>query len=352
MNKVFSQTEFATDLSLPWRPRPFTPLFRNGHLQTLLAHVWPVASPNLTRRSESKQVETEPQTQVLIHVSDPDDVIVRANPTKTLLIVHGLTGSAQSHYALRLNSIALRAGYRVVRMNVRNCGNTEHLSHTLYHSGLTTDLNAVVHLLNEGPLYLAGFSMGGNMTLKLAGEWGSNPPPHVKAVAAVSVPVDLAACARRLGERQNRFYERRFLRELRKTVARKAALMPDRYSLALFSQVRSIIEFDHLYTAPDFGYRDAFDYYAHNSSRDFLEHIRLPALILQAQDDPFIPFSLFETPAIDRNDFIHLLAPQHGGHVGFISREGFRFWAATELLRFFDWVEPSHKSEVASPNRH
>jgi predicted alpha/beta-fold hydrolase len=253
-----------------------------------------------------------------------------------MVVVHGLEGSSRSPYVRRLSSRALDAGYHVVRLNIRNCGGTEHLGPTLYHSGLTTDLRAVVEQLPSKPLFIVGFSMGGNMALKLAGEWGSHYPSYVKAICAVSPPIDLAECALRIAERRNRIYETRFLKGLRQTLTRKQAVMPVSYTLEAFGRIRTLIDFDNAYTAPAFGYRDAFDYYTHASANRHLHRIQVPTLVVHAQDDPFIPFKVFSHPAFNENPHLQLLAPRFGGHVAFLSREKPRFWAEEQALRFCD----------------
>ena len=263
-----------------------------------------------------------------------------ANRKGTLLIAHGLEGSSKSPYVLRMASRALDAGFQVVRLNIRNCGGTEHLGPTLYHSGLTTDLRAVAEQLTDEPLFIVGFSMGGNMALKLAGEWGNASPSHVKAICAVSPPIDLAECALRIAERRNRIYETRFLKRLRQTLTRKKRLMSVSYTLEAFESIRTLIDFDNAYTAPAFGYRDAFDYYAHASSSRFLHNIQVPALVVHAQDDPFIPFKVFDHSAFRENPHLQLLAPRFGGHVAFLSREQPRFWAEEQALRFFAGKSP------------
>jgi predicted alpha/beta-fold hydrolase len=234
-----------------------------------------------------------------------------------------------------LARLALAAGFDVVRLNVRNCGHTEHLTPTLYHSGLTIDLQKVVDYLAPARTVIAGFSMGGNMVLKLAGEWGDNPPPHVAAVCGISVPLQLARCARRLGEARNRLYEKRFLRELRQTLRRKQQLMPDRYPSLDFRGVRTIYDFDDHFTAPAFGFRNADHYYETCSAARFLPSIRLPALLIQAEDDPFIPFEIFADSLFRQNGHLRLATTPHGGHVAFLAQDQPRFWAADLTVRFF-----------------
>ena len=312
----------------------FIPLFRNGHVQTIAARYWP-GRINLKKYPvESRIFETEPGVRVLTHCHFHSPLDTR----DTVLIVHGLEGASDSPYVLRMGKIALEAGYDVVRLNIRNCGGTEHLSSTLYHSGLTKDLEAVAVQLTARPLYIIGFSMGGNMSLKLAGEWGDPYPPHIRAICAVSPPIDLGACALKITEPGNRIYERRFLAHLKETLTRKKESIPVSYSLSHFAAIRTLIDFDNAYTAPAFGYKDAFDYYTHASANGFLAKVRVPTLVIQAQDDPFIPLTIFDHPSFKQNDRLRLLLTAFGGHVAFIARGGPRFWAENRAVQFFNSI--------------
>ena len=313
----------------------FQPLFQSGDWQTIVARFWPARIDLRKYPLETCLFETEPGVRVVARCHWRQQADLKG----TILIVHGLEGSSQSPYVLRMASRALDAGFQVVRLNIRNCGGTEHLGPTLYHSGLTTDLRAVAEQLTEGPLFIVGFSMGGNMALKLAGEWGSDHPPHVRAICAVSPPIDLAECALCIAERRNRIYETRFLKHLRQTLTRKKKVVPVSYTLEAFASIRTLIDFDNAYTAPAFGYRDAFDYYAHASSNRHLHSIRVPALVVHAQDDPFIPFKVFNHPAFGENPNLQLLAPRFGGHVAFLSRQAPRFWAEEQALRFCEGIQ-------------
>jgi predicted alpha/beta-fold hydrolase len=228
----------------------------------------------------------------------------------------------------------LDAGYAVHRFNIRTCGGTEHLANTLYHAGLTGDLRSVIcQLRDEGraPLHLVGYSLGGNTVLKLAGELGEQAPRLIASVCAVSTPIDLSACARRLAERSNRIYERRFLRRMRERVAATG-----RFSIQETKFARSIWEFDDRFTGPSFGFGGAEHYYETQSSRQFLEHIRVPALLIQAKDDLFIPFQIFEHPVVHANPRVQLHATAHGGHLGFLSRGRPRFWADQAVLTWLN----------------
>lgn len=329
---------------------PFDPLFLDPHLQTIAGRYWPARLAESSWPTQERYFSTEPGVQVLAHYNthtprlssvapDGQPLGEDAGPGQRrplVLAVHGLTASSQAPYMRTLARHALGAGFDVIRLNVRNCGGTEHLAPTLYHSGLTSDLRSVVEQLAPAPLFLAGFSMGGNMVLKLAGEWGEHPPPHVRAVCGISVPIRLGVCARRLGERRNRIYEARFLRELRRTLRRKQQAMPGSFSAPRWDGIRGIYDFDDAITAPAFGFGTADRYYESQSSAGFLDKIRVPALLIQAQDDPFIPFEVFEDLPLEQNPNLHLEAPAHGGHVAFLSRQTPRFWAISQAVRFFE----------------
>lgn len=264
----------------------------------------------------------------------------RAHPT--LLLVHGLEGSSESIYMLGTALKAHRAGFNVLRLNFRTCGNTLHLSETLYNSGMSPDLRALIAELIErdklDDIFLGGFSLGGNMSLKLAGEYGADHPRALKGVCAVSPSVELAASAASIARRSNLIYQRKFIRSLKRRMREAARLYPERYDAKGLALVRTLREFDELYTAPHGGFRDADDYYARSSSLPLLSRIHIPTLIIHAEDDPFIPFDSLRHPSVAANPSIILLAPAHGGHVGFVgdgknSGED-RFWAENRLIEF------------------
>ena len=212
------------------------------------------------------------------------------NDRLTVVLVHGLEGSSDSRYMRGLAARAWNAGCNVVRMNMRNCCDTDHLTPTLYNSALSADVGAVVeHFAAAHALdcfALVGYSMGGNLVLKLAGEWGAHKP--LCAVAAVCPAIDLAAGSDALHEPINRVYERRFLRGLMARFRRKATLFPEIYTVDGIGPVRSLREFDDKIVARYCGYADADDYYHRAASARVVERIAVPTLILHAQDDPFI----------------------------------------------------------------
>lgn len=253
-----------------------------------------------------------------------------------ILFLHGLEGSAAAGYIQSFAQAALERGFGVHRLNMRTCGGTEPLCETMYHSGLTEDPLFVLRALRErgaGPLFVVGFSLGGNVALKLAGELGETD--LVAGFCAVSAPIDLAVCVRALDKRSNRLYARRFLRRLCERVERKNKFAPHLYSTEGLHAVRSIWEFDDCFTAPLFGFGSAANYYATQSSAGFLDAIRVPTLVITAKDDPLVPFAIYGHTAFSRNPALDLLAPEHGGHLGFLSRRGPRFWLDGVVL---DWI--------------
>ena len=262
----------------------------------------------------------------------------------TLVIVHGLEGSSESNYVVGISDKALAKGYNAVRMNVRNCGGTERLASTLYHSGLSEDIRQVVEELIETDklprVGLIGYSMGGNQVLKLAGELGSDAPRQLMGIATVCPSVDLAPSADALHLRHNRLYEWKFVWELRRRFRRKAKLFPDIYSgdLPRMRGAWSIREWDDRITAHHNGFRDADDYYDRASAARVVDRIAVPALIIHAKDDPFIKI-LPETRAkIVANPRITLVETEHGGHCGFIAdANGYDGrWAERQVVEFFD----------------
>jgi hypothetical protein len=235
---------------------------------------------------------------------------------------------------------AWRAGLNVIRLNQRNCGGTEHLTPTLYHAGLSGDLAAVLEELRAADglehIWMAGYSMGGNLVLKMAGEMGA-ACPALRGVAAVCPNIDPAACVEALERPVNWFYQRYFLTRTKTRLARKAALFNGKFDLSALRTIRTLRAFDETYTAPDGGFRNAGDYYERAGARHVLGDITTPTLIITAQNDPFIPYRTFEIPAIRKNRWIRLVAPKHGGHCGFFQRpqrEEDPYWAEHRIVEF------------------
>ena len=289
---------------------------RSPHLMTIAAAFWPRKFPRLPAASP-RLFDVEPGSRVRADCHWQDDP--RRHPT--LVVLHGLEGSSDSGYMLGCAEKATAAGFNVVRLNQRNCGGTEHLTPTLYHSGRSGDLRAVVLELIERDrlpeIFFAGYSMGGNLVLKMAGEFGDAAPKELRGIVAVAPCFDLAACADALGERRNFVYNAHFVRRLKSRMRRKARMFPGLYSLDGLDRIGSVRDFDEKITARFCGFAGADDYYARSSAMHVLAAIRVPTLILTAQDDPFVPYATFEREAIRENPNIQLVAPTHGGHCGF-----------------------------------
>lgn len=317
---------------------PFTPAWflRNPHLMTMVPRYWP-RGPILAGIPQTERLfTTDPGTQLLglCHWQE------RPTEAPTLLLVHGLEGCADSHYMRGIAAKAYRVGFNVIRMNQRNCGGTERLTPTLYNSGLSQDYRAILKELRIvdrlTDIWLIGYSMGGNLILKAAGELGSDEPALAGAVA-VCPNIDPTQCVVALEESRNWIYHRHFLTKLKARLRRKAALFPGKWDLRLMSSMSRISQFDDVYTARDGGYRDGADYYDRAGARHVLPRIAVPTLIMTAQDDPFIPYSMFLAPAIQSNPAIQVLAPRHGGHCGFFQETGHardRYWAEHRILEF------------------
>src|SRR5256714_5468385 len=335
-----SPTDLLNRVAADFKSKPFVPprVLTQGDLQTIAAYCWPGRfKPRDTTGDEERLFDVEPGSRVLARCRWQANRIDHA----TIVMWHGMEGSTESAYMLTTAEKAYRAGFNVVRVNVRNCGGTDHLTPTLYHAGLTNDLRVIIDELIRidrlSTIMVAGFSLGGNMTLKLAGEYGDEPPAEVKAICAVSPSVDFRTSTNLMARRRNWLYQQSFLKRLKMRIRKKAELFPGRYDASPLRQIKSVEQFDNCYVAPAFGFADANDYYAKASALRFIARIRIPTLIIHAQDDPFIPFAPLLDPSIAANPYVMLVAPKLGGHVAFLSAGSAgedRFWAENRLIDF------------------
>lgn len=303
----------------PFRPHPW---FRGGHVQTL-------ASFLLQRRvelptPEDRLIGVAPGVKVrcLCHwQSDRRDAL-------TLIVVHGLEGSTDSQYMRGVARDGLRAGMNVVLMNQRNCGGMDAAAPTLYNSSLSGDVEAVARNVveNDGVsrFALIGFSMGGNLVLKLAGEWGRKGPWQFRAVVAVCAAMDLAASADALHEPSNRLYEYYFLLQLFRRFRRKAKLFPCDFDPARLKGIRSLREFDDRITAFYCGFTGADDYYSRAAASNVVDRIAVPALIVHAANDPFIRLRPETRQRIAANPHITFIETSDGGHCAFLAERNSR----------------------------
>jgi predicted alpha/beta-fold hydrolase len=309
---------------------------RNGHLQTIVGNYLPRPVLRLVSHAEIVEVDSSDGSSVLCHSSWQPEAV--RSDRLTVVLVHGLEGSSDSQYIRGLADRVFDAGCNVIRMNMRNCGGTDHLTPTLYHSGLSGDVGSVVQhfakAYNLSKVALIGYSMGGNLVLKLAGEWGDRSP--LCAVAAVCPAIDLAAGSDALHEPKNRGYEWHFLRGLVRRYKRKAELYPHLYTTQGIGPVRSVREFDDKIVARYCGFRDADDYYHRAASARVVDRISVPTLILQALDDPFIRLLPETRGAIQSNACITLVETRYGGHCAYLSgdRGNEIHWAEATVVRY------------------
>ena len=307
---------------------------RGGHIQTVASFFLPRRIPLLP--AEKRLIEVEPGVQVLCHCHWQQD---RENAL-TVIIVHGLEGSSESQYMLGIAAKGLAAGMNVVRMNQRNCGGTDELSPTLYHSGRSQDVGAVARDLiardRVSRFALVGFSMGGNLVLKLAGEWGREGPPQFRAVVAVCPSINLAASADALHLPANRLYEYYFMWQLRRHLRAKARLFPQIFDTSRLRSVTTLREFDDKITAYYCGFEGASDYYQRSAAANVVDRIAVPSLILHAANDPFIRILPETRQKILSNPNITFVETEDGGHCSFLGRpdgdDG--RWAERQVVEF------------------
>lgn len=312
-------------------------------MMTIVMNFWKRQFRHLNRAPvESRLFDVGEGSKILARCHWQPDRAHRA----TILIIHGLEGSAERAYAKGIAEKGWLAGFNVVRMNVRNCGDTEHLTPTLYDSGLSRDLGPVVDgILQElgkpaGKIFFIGFSMGGNQALKFAGEHGANAPDWLRGIVAISPALDLAACADAIHRGFNQVYEKRFLWSLLRRIKKKARLYPGRFDLSRIRLVHTLRDFDEVFTGPYQHYGTADQYYAKASAVRVIDAIQVPTLIIHAKNDPFVPFTSFQRPELLNNPRIEMLTPEYGGHVGFVAAGNSngsgedRYWSENRAIEF------------------
>lgn len=311
-----------------FRPLPF---LSNRHLQTVAA-VWikrgrfPV--PTLQHR-----VQLDDGDQLVLHENRP---LAWQSGHPAAIVVHGLTGSHQSGGVVLQAKRLFQMNVRVFRLDLRGAGSGFALARKLYNAGCSADVRAAVavvaELAPESPITLIGTSLGGNVVLKLAGEASAQPVPQLVRVAALNPPVDLAACTALIAERRNRIYESHFVAELMRQVRRLSRHLGE--AMPTLPRRATLKQFDDAYTAPRNGFASADEYYAHSSSAQLIPLARVPVLIVSARDDPFVAIepieSLRELPNLTLN------ISDHGGHTGFLGRDGHGGlgWAETMISRW------------------
>jgi len=311
-----------------YRPPPWLP---GAHLQTIVPYFWP--APAVGGRAESRIVHVDGRSSVRIDVARPEGL-----PRGTLLLVHGLGGSADSNYMRRTAQYALSRGWLAVRMNLRTCGGTEALSATLYNAGQSDDVDRVLGELDRlgmsRPFAVAGFSLGGNIVLRYAGLAGSSA--RADAVAGVNPPIELDRCLRSLERPSNALYHMAFLSMLCAHLRRIRSFREVPGPASTTWTIGSLRRFDSFFTAPDGGYASAEDYYARASAAPAIGGIRVPALVLSSANDPFVPSATFDELRRHAQPPVRVALARQGGHVGYWQRDAERFWAGRALMDFVE----------------
>ena len=290
-------------------------LFKNKHIATI--------APSLFRKIKGVDYK-----KIRINTPDNDflDIELSINNSKSLIIIiHGLESNASKAYIKGLVRIMNNANIDALAINLRGCSGEDNRKFYSYHSGKTEDLETVMSYVlgnySYSEIYLAGFSLGGNLVLKYAGERGDNIHKEIKAVVGISVPCDLKATAENFLRRENFLYQWRFIRSLRKKALKKIIAFPEYKHLEKeIKACRTFFDFDNIVTAPANGFKNAEDYWQQNSCKQFIEKIRIPALLINALDDPFLPEKCYPYKEAEKNPNVNIETPKYGGHVGFINR--------------------------------
>lgn len=311
-------------MGVEYKP-PF--IFQHAHVSTVY--------PALFRK-----VDAPPYFRERISTPDNDfldlDWLARGSD-RIVVISHGLEGNASRAYVRGMAKVFHENGFDILAWNYRGCGGEINKTTRFYHSGATDDLDHVVrHALSKGyrQLFLVGFSLGGNLTLKFLGEQGDQVSSQVKGAVAFSTPFDLHRGCLKLSSPTNWIYSQRFLRSLKEKVTRKARLLGG-IDIRGIDKIRNLKEFDDQFTAPLHGFRDAVDYYEKCSAIKFVKGIAVPTLAVNAANDPFLSPECYPAPNEIANDMLTLEYPSHGGHVGFaIFNQNGVYWSELRAYKF------------------
>jgi uncharacterized protein len=256
-----------------------------------------------------------------------------------VILSHGLEGNSTRQYITGMVKILNRNGFDCLAWNFRSCGGEMNQTARFYHSGATEDLDAVMqHAFARGydDVRLIGFSLGGNLTLKYLGEAGQAIDKRIKNAIVFSVPMDLKACSLAIIEPRNQVYMYRFLNSLKPKVVEKANVFPDSINLEKHRLVKTLYDFDHIYTSRLHGFDGAEDYYTQCSSMHFIEPISIPTMIVNAENDPIVPFKSLPIDLLSSHAHVTLLATKDGGHCGFRPahlKDEF-YWSETQAVQF------------------
>jgi len=283
---------------------------------------------------------TAPETEIMA-TEDDDELYLdwyRQGSRRLAILSHGLEGHSRRPYILGLTRALMKEGWDVLAWNFRSCGGVMNRQPRFYHSGATDDLGRVIdHALrgNYKTVFLSGFSMGGNLTLVYLGQQGERIDSRVCGAVTYSVPCDLAGCAEVLARPSRKIYMQRFLKDLQVKMQEKARKFPDLIDVSGFRNIRNFHQFDDRYTAPLHGFRDAEDYWSQCSALGYLPQIRVPSLIVNAADDPFLSSRCYPEARSQLGAHVNLESPRWGGHVGFVrhGQDGI-YWSEHRALAF------------------
>lgn len=314
-------------------------LLRNGHLQTIYPSLARRLSPDLYQRERI----TTPDGDFL------DLDWARAGNRKLAVLSHGLEGHSRRHYMIGMARVLNRQGWDALAWNGRGCSGEINRRLRFTHNGAIDDLDLVVRYALAAGRYdeaaLIGFSLGGNLTLLYLGAMALSIDERVRKAVVFSVPCDLAASARELAQGRNRLYMNEFLRSLHGKIRAKMAVLPGALTDEGYEGIRDFNAFDDRYTAPIHGFRDAEDYWTKCSSGRFIPDVRVPTLLVNARNDPFLAAGCYPVHAASKSRHVHLEMPPHGGHVGFVqfNHDG-SYWSEQRAAAFLGANETSGKT--------
>lgn len=307
-------------------------IFRNAHVNTLYPYFF-------------RKRKVIPFVRERVWTPDNDffdvDWWLQSPSKKLVILLHGLEGSTASQYINGISPLFFQQGYNIAAINFRSCSGELNLQMDMYHSGFTRDLHHFIESQTDAfdALYICGFSLGGNVTIKYVSDQKYQISSKIKAVAGVSVPSDLKGGSIKLKKWYNYIYEQRFLATLLKKVKLKHHMMPDKIDISKLHLIKSLWDFDEIYTAGFHGFDDAEDYYTQCSTVQFLNSISIPTLMVNALDDTFLSHGSFPYDIAADHPFFHLAAPRHGGHVGFSDLNDQTYWSECTVLDFFNQVK-------------
>jgi len=310
-------------------------IFRNKHLNTIY--------PTFFRKINNLSFQRE-----RINTEDNDFIDIdwsKVSSKKIVVLLHGLEGNSNGQYIKGMCRIFNKNNWDALAMNYRGCSGEMNKTLRMYHGGATDDVESLINYIEKDyeEIAIVGFSLGGNILLKYLGDGKYKLNHKIKGAAAISVPCDLKSAMENLGSKKNLIYSKRFLKALKKKVMLKKMLLPNEISDEHLKHIKSLKDFDDKYTAPLHGFKGAYDYYEKCSCKKFLKDIKIPTLIINALDDPFLTKDCFPVDEAEINENLSLLMPKHGGHVGFSSLSEEAYWNEKKVL---DFIEKNGKLEM------